>query len=239
MRFTVIFILLLSVSGFAQSTRSLINKGVEQYEQEKYSDAEVSFKKGLENDFESFEGHFNLGDALYKQGRYEEALKEYQNALSFAKDDFQKSKVFHNIGNTLLKAKKLKESIGAYANSLKLNPEDLDTKYNLSYALKQMQQQQKNQQNKNKNDKNQKDKDKQKKQQNNKNDNKDKQQQNKQQQNKQQQNKQQQQKQNTQKQKLDKEQAKRILEALKNKEAKLQKKLRKQKGKAVKKDKDW
>ncbi len=227
-----LFSLLFTGLSFGQSARSLVNKGVDDYKQGKYSDAEVNFKKSLDEDFDSFAGHFDLGDALYKQGRYNEALKEYKNALSYAETKEQKAKVFHNVGNALLKSKKIKESIGAYANALKLNPNDMQTKYNLSYALRMLKKQknkQKNKQNKNQNKKNKQ----QKKQQN----------QNQQNKNKQQKQKQQQQKQNKQQQKrqqLNKAQAKRILDALKNKEAKLQKKLRKRKsGKKVKTDKDW
>ena len=61
--------------------------------------------------------------------------------------------------NSLLKSKKVKESIGAYVNSLKLNPNDQATKYNLSYALDMLKNQNKNQKNKNdKNNKNQQNK---------------------------------------------------------------------------------
>ncbi|MFH1526103.1 MAG: tetratricopeptide repeat protein, partial [Bacteroidota bacterium] len=135
----------------AQSVRSLNNSGVDLYEKEKYSDAEVNFKKSIEKDFESFEGHFNLGDALYKQERYEESLEAYKNAYMLTKDDYQKSKALHNIGNSLLKSQKLKESVEAYKGSLKLDPDDLETKYNLSYALNMMKnQQQKQEQNQDK-----------------------------------------------------------------------------------------
>ncbi len=220
----------LSEVSFAQTTRSLINKGVDFYKQGKYSDAEVNFKKGLDKEYDSYIGHFNLGDALYKEGRYNEALREYKNALSYAKTNEQKAKVFHNVGNALLKAKKIKESIGAYANALKLNPNDMQTKYNLSYALKLLKKQ-KNKQKQNKQNKNQKNKNQKKKQ------NKQKQQQQKQ---KQQQQNQKQSQQQKKRQQLNKEQIKRILAALKNKEAKLQKKLRRRKsGKVIKKGKDW
>lgn len=215
----------------AQSKRNLINDGVNLYEGKKYSDAEVKFKKGLEKDNKMFQGHFNLGDAYYKQGRYDEALQAYKNSLQFTKDKEDEAKVYHNIGNSLLKSKQVKESLGAYAKSLKLNPKDDDTKYNLSYALNLMKQNQ--QQQKNKNDQN---KDKNKDKQNNQNQN----QQNNQDQkdkNKDKQNQQQQQQQ--QKNQISKQEAQRILDALKNNEADLQKKLRKMKGKPIATDKDW
>ncbi len=228
--------------------RSKINSGVDNYENGKYADAEVNFKKGLEENMESFEGHFNLGDAYYQQGRYDEAIKSYQNALGLAKDDYMKSKVFHNIGNSLLKAQKLKESVGAYAEALKHDPNDIETKYNLSYALKQMQQQQQQQnqdQNQDNKDKKEQNKDQQQKQQQDQNkDNKEKknkddqQQQQQQDQNKQDQ-KQQQQQPQQQKEQMSKQQAQRILEALKKNESDLQKKLRKKKAKVVPKSKDW
>ena len=148
-----LLVLPLSTPLFAQSTRSLINDGIDQYHQKKYSDAEVNFKKGLEKTPDSFQGNFNLGDAYYKQKRYDEALKQYQSSLSKTNNDNLKSKAYHNIGNSLLESKKYKESIEAYKNSLKLNPNDNDTKYNLSYALSMLNNKQ-NQNDKNKNDKN-------------------------------------------------------------------------------------
>ena len=225
---TIYIIFILSVITLAQSKRSLNNDGVDLYSGKKYSDAEVKFKKGLEKDPELFQGHFNLGDAYYKQGRYDEALQAYKNSLQFTDDKTNQAKVYHNIGNALMKQQKYQESLGAYANSLKKNPEDLDTKYNLSYALNMLKQ---NQQQKNKNDKNQ---DKNKDQQQNKDqqNNQDKKDQNKDKQ----QNQQQQQQPKNQ---ISKEDAQRILEALKNNESDLQKKLRKVKGKPVVTEKDW
>lgn len=237
--FIAALLLIAAANIQAQSKRSLINEGVDLYKEKKFADAEVNFKKGLEKDAASFEGNFNLGDAYYKQGRYDEALQAYKNALSLTDDKYMKARAYHNIGNSLLKSQKLKESIEAYKNSLKLNPEDLETKYNLSYALRQQQQ---NKNDKNKDDKN-KDQNKDNQQQNqdkNKDQNKDQNkqdQQNKNDQNKDQQNQQQQQQQ--QKDQISKAEAQRILDALKNNESDLQKKLRKAKAKPVVTEKKW
>jgi len=210
--------------NYAQSKRELNNDGVDLFSQKKYADSEVKFKKGLEKDPKMFEGHFNVGDAYFKQGRYDEAIQAYKNSLQFTNDKSDQAKVFHNIGNALLKSQKYKESIGAYANALKRSPKDEDTKYNLSYALNAMKQNENKQQNKN--DKN-KDK------------NKDKQQNQQNQNNKNDKNKEKQNQPQQPKNQISKEDAQRILEALKNNEADIQKKLRKQKGKPVATDKDW
>lgn len=218
----------------AQSTRGLVNDGVDLYKEKKYADAEVNFKKGADKTPESFEAKFNLGDAYYKQQRYDEAIKSYQSAFVNAKNDQDRAKLFHNVGNSLLKSQKLKESINAYKEALKLNPDDQETKYNLSYALNQMknpqqQQDQKNDQNQDQN-KNQQDQNQQ---------NHDKQQQEKQNQDQQKQDQQQQQSQQQKEQELTKKEAEKILNALKENEKDLQKQLRKVKGQKVKTEKDW
>jgi tetratricopeptide (TPR) repeat protein len=221
--------LILSTVLVAQSTRGLVNEGVDKYNEQKFSDAEVNFKKGTELDPQNFESHFNLGDAYYKQQRYDEALKSFQSALTNAKTDEQKAKIYHNVGNSLLKSQKLKESIGAYKEALKLNPNDQETKYNLSYALNMLNNQDQNQQQDKQNEEN-------------KDENEDQQnqnQQNQQQQQDQDQQDQQDQQQQQREQEITKQEAERILEALKENEKDLQKELRKIRGQRVKTEKDW
>jgi len=239
----VIIIAVLSITdGLAQSTRGLVNDGVDYYDDSRFSDAEVNFKKGAEQSPEIFEAKFNLGDAYYKQERYDEAIKSFQSAFTNAKTDEDKAKLHYNVGNSLLKSQKLDESIEAYKESLKLNPNDQEVKYNLSYAINMKNNQQQDQQNQDQQqdqDKNedQKDDNQNQDQQDKEQENKDQQQQQDQQQNEE--SKQDNAKQQQQEQKISKEEAERILEALKDNEKDLQKELRKIKGKRVKTEKDW
>ncbi len=244
--FVTIFFLSVFSNGFSQSLRSLNNDGVEQFNQKKFGDSEINFRKGIEKDSSATIPYFNLGDAYYKQKKYDEAMKAYQNVLSKTKDKDLKGKAFYNIGNSLLDDNKLKESIEAYKNSLKMNPKDEEAKYNLSYALKKLREEenQKKQDKKDdkKDDKNKKDQDKKDDKQNKDDKNKDKNdkqnQQNQNKNDKKDQDKQQQQQQN-QKPKMSKEQAEQILNALKDNEKEMQKKLRKKVGEHVKVEKDW
>lgn len=235
----IIFYMLLFSAPLLFAQRSTINTGVDKYNQKKYSDAEVNFKKGMDKDPKSFEAHFNLGDAYYKEGQYDQSLKQYYSSLELTKDPSRKASTYHNIGNSLLKAKKIKESIEAYKNALKINPNDMETKYNLSYALSLLNNKQNQQKNKQDNQQNKKDQNKDNQNKNQKN--QDKKDQNKQnQQNKPEQNQQAKQD-NTkaQKNQITKQEAERILQALKNNEKDIQKKLRRKTGKVVKTDKDW
>ena len=247
-----IFTIILFIGGlhfsFSQSLRGLVNDGVKKYKKGDFTDAEVNFKKGVEKEPDNFEANFNLGDALFKQKRYDDALKSFESAMPFAKNNLDKAKIHYNMGNSLLKSKKIKESINEYKKSLKLNPDDPETKYNLSYALSQLKNKNNQQKKNDKNQKNDKNKDQkndqnqnQKDQQQNKNQKKDQQnQQQQQQKQKDQQAKQDNTKQQQQKQpKISKKEAQRILNALKDNEKELQKQLRKIKGRRVKTDKDW
>lgn len=221
-------------NALAQGVRSHVNKGVNLYDKEKYAESQIQFEKGLAKAPKNFQANFNLGDSYYKQDNYQNALKYFQSALSKTKNPILKSKVYHNIGNALLKDKKIKESIAAYTDALKLNPGDMSTKYNLSYALDML----KHHKNQNKNDKNKnnknnnKNKNQNKKNKNNRNNNRN---QNKQNQNNNRQNNQQ----NQRQERLSKEQAQAIFAALNQAEQKLQDKLRKHKGKPIKITKDW
>ncbi len=251
----MIIVFSFSVSMFAQKIRNLNNDGVDLYKKGNYSEAEVNFKKGIEKQPDNFAANFNLGDTFYKQGRYDEAVKSFESALKSSKENNYSAKIYHNIGNSLLKqqenaqdpqqrSKIIQQSIDAYKNSLKLNPNDMETKYNLSYALslleKNNNKQQQNDQNKQNQDKQNQDQ-KQNEDQQNKQQNQDKNNQQNKDQQKPEQN--QESKQDNLKQpepnKISKEEAERILQALKNNEKDLQKKLRKIQGKKVQTEKDW
>lgn len=230
-----IYLILLTAVGLAQPDRNLNNTGVDKYKEGDFFEAEQNFKKALESAPESFVANFNLGDALYKQEKYEDAINHFQSSLNDAQNDLAKAKVHHNIGNALLKSNKIKESIEAYQTALKHNPDDADTKYNLSYALSLLNnedQQQNNEQDEQQQDENQNNQD---EQQQNNDDQKNDQQNQPQDQESRQENKQQQQ----QEEKISKQDAERILDALRNNEKDLQKELRKKTGRPVKTDKDW
>ena len=106
----------------------------------------MSYRKSLEKNNKSLEGEFTLGDALYKQGKYEEAAQHFNNIASTSSDKEKQAKALHNLGNSLLQQKKYQESIEAYKKALKNAPADNDTKYNLAYAQQMIRQEQEQQQ---------------------------------------------------------------------------------------------
>lgn len=242
-KINILFILLfiITINIFAQPDRKINNQGVNAFESGNFADAELNFKKGLEKAPENFIANFNHGDALYKQERYDEAISSYKTAIGDADNDLRLAKIHHNIGNALLKSNKIQESIDSYKTALKHNPDDADTKYNLSYALSLLDNQDQNQQQQDQNKDKQDNQDQNKQDQQNQNqDEQKKDQQQNQPQPKDQETQQDNLKQPRQQEaKISKEDAERILEALKNNEKDLQKELRKKTGRPVKTDKDW
>jgi len=238
----------------AQSERKYIRRGNDAFEQENYQEAETKYRKALGETSHSFAAQFNLADALYRQGKFEEAAKEFYALSNTTSDSDELADVYYNLGNTLLKGKKLKESIEAYKRSLKNRPGDMDAKHNLAFAQKLMQQQKQKQKQQDQQDqqdkqdqqekKDQKDQQKQQDQKDKQDQKKkDQQQQNQQDQQKQeqQQKEQDQQQQQAERRKVSKEDAERMLKALENDEKALQKKIKKKKAQQqrVNTQKDW
>jgi len=122
--------------------------GNKQFDKDNYADAEASYKKALDKKNNMPEATFNLGDAIYEQKRYDEAIKQFQLAAQTNPDNNVKAKAFHNLGNTYLEQKKYDEAVKSYKEALRLNDKDKDTKYNLAYANAMIQQQKQNQQKK-------------------------------------------------------------------------------------------
>jgi Ca-activated chloride channel family protein len=147
---TVLCLLMVSSTLLGQEEREYIRKGNRLYKKGEFAGSEGMYRRAQAQDRSTYDSGFNLGDALYKQGRFSEAADEFIRVSSSSTDDSLKlAQSFYNLGNSLLKDQKFEESINAYINSLKLDPGNNETKYNLAYAqdqLKKQQDQQKQQQ---------------------------------------------------------------------------------------------
>jgi len=228
--FTALCMLIVSSSLYGQEEREYVRKGNRLYKKGEFAGSEGMYRRAMEQDKPFEDAGFNLGDALYRQGRFGEAAAEFSRAVAASEgNSLKQSEGFYNLGNSLVKEQKFEESIEAYINSLKLNPDNIQAKYNLAWAqdqLKKQQEQQKQQQDQEKNKDQEQDK--------NKDDQQDK---NDQQQDKQDQEGQEQQ----QQQSISREDAKRLLDALAANEKETQEKVQRDKaaGAKVRVIKNW
>ena len=130
---------------FAQREANDVRKGNKQYTKQDYTAAEISYRRALETNRESYAAQYNLGEALFKQDKYPEALAAYESAarmLDKNKDKEQMAKVMHNIGNCQFAQQQYDKAVAAFQESLRANPKDNDTRYNLVKAMEMLQQQQ-------------------------------------------------------------------------------------------------
>jgi len=244
MPLATIFLLSLMVISFgvlAQSDKKSVRQGNREFKKGEFIDSEISYRSAIETNPESFKANFNLGDALYRQEKWEEASTQFEGIANASVSDADKASVYHNLGNSHFKMQQFDKSVEAYKQALRLNPNDMETKYNLAQAQRMLQQQQNkddqqdkqqddNQNGENDQQQNNQDKDK----------NKDEQQdQDQQDQQQQPENNEQQQQQNQEQ--ISQEDAQRMLQAIQSREKDIQEKVKKEQARQakVKVEKNW
>jgi Ca-activated chloride channel homolog len=132
---------------FAQKTKEVkpatqrlanaeMRAGNKQYNDAKYADAEVSYKKSMAIVPGDEKNAFNLGNAMMQQKRYKEAYKQFEDLSKNTQDKHLKVQSFHNMGNAQMGLKDYQKAIDSYKNSLRINPDDEETRYNLALAQK-------------------------------------------------------------------------------------------------------
>lgn len=102
--------------------------------EEDYVLAEMEYRKAISENPNSIAGAYNLGNAYYTKGSFDEAVYRLEQAATTATSKSEKHKAFHNIGTVLMKGKKCKEAVEAFKNALRNNPADDETRYNLGLA---------------------------------------------------------------------------------------------------------
>ena len=95
--------------------------------------------------------HFNLGDALYRQGKFTDAVNALQQVPGTDADSTRTARVAYNIGNAKYRlaqaaeASDPKSALGLYAEALAAYrramgaaPDDVDAKFNHEFVAKKM-----------------------------------------------------------------------------------------------------
>ena len=137
--------LLLPVIIFAQQKDIVdIGKGNEAYKKQEFDKAQDFYRKALEVSPKNATASFNLGNALFRDKKAEEAEKIFGLAAENTEDKLSRADAEYNKGVALTMQKKTAESIEAYKDALRLNPTDSMARENLQRALKEQQKQQQN-----------------------------------------------------------------------------------------------
>jgi Ca-activated chloride channel family protein len=101
---------------------------------EDFVNAEIEYRKAISKKPSNVNGTYNLGNAYYKSGLFDEALSRHIEAAETATTKKEKHRAFHNIGNAFMKQNLCKEAIEAFKNALRNDPADEETRYNFAIA---------------------------------------------------------------------------------------------------------
>jgi len=259
-RFALIFLCFTSVvfsqqknpEQLEREAREEVREGNKLYNQLKFDEAEVAYKKALSKNPNYPKASYNLGNAIYQQSRNKEAVAQFELVEKTATDKMSKAETYHNMGNAFMNEKQYDKAVAAYKNAMRNNSKDDETRYNLALAQKLLEDQQNkdNKDNKdNQDNKDDKNKDKEGGDDEKKDDNKDQKDKGEDKEddkgdpkkNDEKKDEEKKQDQKPRPNQLSPEQMKQLLEAMNNEENKTQKKLNaeKAKGKKVKQEKDW
>ena len=152
----VMLLFLTALSVTAQTDRQYIRQGNKQFRMGDYPNAEVSYRKAIEQNPKNPQASFNLGNALMAQKKDSAAVTQFENASRLETNPLRKAQSFHNIGVICQTHKMYGEAIEAYKNALRLNPNDDETRYNLVLCKHQKQKQDQQKQNQGQNNDDQK-----------------------------------------------------------------------------------
>ena len=151
---SIIFVLftVIALQGFAQQWVDSLKVARSAYRNKEYDKANRYYRSAQNLAPKDIDLSEEIAQSTYRSRDFDNAEKVYQQAASEKKDKFEKAKIQHNLGNTRMKKKDYSGAIEAYKDALRNNPNDQETQYNLSEAIRQKKQQEdknNNQQNQN------------------------------------------------------------------------------------------
>lgn len=96
--------------------------------------AEMEYRKAVSAKPSNASGSYNLGNAYYQSGLFDEALSRHLEAATNASTKQERHRAFHNIGNALMQQQQCKKAVEAFKNALRNDPSDDESRYNLALA---------------------------------------------------------------------------------------------------------
>ena len=99
-----------------------------------FEKAEKNYRVAINDSLSDLKATFNLSNEYYTEGYFEDAISRQLEAIKLAKNKIEKHKAYHNLGNSFMKKEMCSEAVTAYKSALRNNPNDDETRYNLTLA---------------------------------------------------------------------------------------------------------
>ena len=147
-----------ALADYAKSTkvesnrdeRNAIRKGNKLFEEKRYAEAEVEYKRALQHNPQSDVANYNLALSYIRQGGssdpndskspLNQADQILRNVVKTA-DKGLASRAYYNLGNLAFNKQNYQESVNMYKDALRRNPDDDQARENLRLAQKKLEEQ--------------------------------------------------------------------------------------------------
>lgn len=136
----VVLFTVFTFQGFAQQWVDSLKVARTAYKNKEYDKANRYYRSAQNLAPKDVDLSEEIAQSTYRSRDFDNAEKVYQQAASDKKDKLEKAKMQHNLGNTRMKKKDYSGAIEAYKDALRNNPNDQETQYNLSEAIRQKKQ---------------------------------------------------------------------------------------------------
>ena len=127
-----------SPEQLVREAREDVRNGNKLYNQLKFDEAEISYKKALSKNPNYPKASYNLGNSIYQQNRNKEAVGQFELVEKTFGEKMSKAEAYHNMGNSFMNEKQYDKAVEAYKNSMRNNSKDDETRYNLALAKKRI-----------------------------------------------------------------------------------------------------
>ncbi|MGD9022958.1 MAG: tetratricopeptide repeat protein, partial [Deltaproteobacteria bacterium] len=97
-----------------------------------YKDPQTLFDDTITRNPQCWMANYNMGHSLQREGRIEESMAYYRQALRIQPDN---PDPLNNMGNMLLEQGRIEEAISQFREALRIRPEFAEAHYNLGNAL--------------------------------------------------------------------------------------------------------
>lgn len=127
-----------------QESNEYIVEAQEALSENKFANAEASYRKAIAKDPANMKAKYNMGNLYYAKEKSLNAEQRLKEAAEIAETKEEKHQIFHNLGNSYMQQKNYQEAVNAYKNALRNNSTDDETRYNLALAKKKLEDEKQN-----------------------------------------------------------------------------------------------